>query len=193
MNRAFQGLKDLIPTLMANGLDQEVGQGLKAAINAAHTYYRSHLRYNLETESSVAKHCVTYSLSDPGSAGMEHRKACAIPHTDSCFHCDNIQNILQSLETALELCQGQFVDELDFEKCAEAVEVADDKIYAYHTHVMRSFAQNSYWEDLKQRGLPHVVLCTVDWAMKLIPQRFRETQSEFFGKKGMFNLSVQVF
>ena len=31
----------------------------------------------------------------------------------------------------------------------------------------------------------HQCLIVMDWAMKWLPKRFRETQSEWFGKKGI--------
>ena len=31
----------------------------------------------------------------------------------------------------------------------------------------------------------HQYLVVMDWAMKWLPKRFRETQSEWFGKKGI--------
>ena len=57
-------------------------------------------------------------------------------------------------------------------------------IQDWKAHLLRSVNQ----EEGKQFALVHVdsasCLIVMDWAMKYLPQRYRERMSDFFGKRG---------
>ena len=59
-----------------------------------------------------------------------------------------------------------------------------DGIHAWKAHLIRSVTQ----EEAKQNTLNQLdegtCLIIIDWAMKYLPQRYRERMSEFFGKRG---------
>ena len=59
-----------------------------------------------------------------------------------------------------------------------------DKIYAWKAHILRTvhqeIAKTVVLGDLK---LTQIML-VIDWAMKFIPSCYRETQADWFGKKG---------
>jgi len=64
------------------------------------------------------------------------------------------------------------------------IHTATQKIHLWKDHILRTvhqdFAKNTILEKLK----PNQVLIIIDWAMKFLPVSYRETQSEWFGKKG---------
>ena len=65
---------------------------------------------------------------------------------------------------------------------------AAPSIEDWKSHVLRSVHQDAA-KSLK----PSQVLLIMDWAMKFIPTSFRETQRDWFGKKGKsWHLSVAI-
>ena len=52
-------------------------------------------------------------------------------------------------------------------------------------HVLRAINQERAKSKILDSLEKHQYLIVVGWAMKWLPKRFRETQSEWFGKKGI--------
>lgn len=61
---------------------------------------------------------------------------------------------------------------------------AIDKIEAWKAHILRAVHQDVAKQDILNSMTPQQVLIIMDWAMKFLPLKFRETQGEWFGKKG---------
>ncbi len=168
--RSFKDLLSVVHTLRENGLDDETGKAMEAAVNIANSYIHSHFRYNLGMESEVATHCVSFALSDPTCQDDEYRRACSIEHSRRCLHCDAVQEIFKRLVTGLEVCKANFTDEVAVEKCSFAIEKAEEKINEYIMHAIRAFGQNYLWQELRLRVEPDpetVVFATSDFAMKV--------------------------
>lgn len=79
----------------------------------------------------------------------------------------------------------------------------DDLLYCYNqaaqaieswkSHLLRSVQQDKARTDILQRLDESSVLITQDWAMKFLPQKYRETQADWFGKRGIsWHISVVV-
>ena len=61
---------------------------------------------------------------------------------------------------------------------------AIDKIEAWKAHILRAVHQDVARDEILNSMTPQQVLIIMDWAMKFLPMKFRETQGEWFGKKG---------
>ena len=75
--------------------------------------------------------------------------------------------------------QGQKKD-LEFD-----IEQSSDRILQWKAHVLRAINQERAKSKILDNLEKHQCLIVMDWAMKYMPKRFRETQSEWFGKKGI--------
>ena len=63
----------------------------------------------------------------------------------------------------------------------------------WKSHVLRSVHQDAAKSEIIDNLKPSQVLLIMDWAMKFIPTSFRETQRDWFGKKGKsWHLSVAI-
>jgi len=60
----------------------------------------------------------------------------------------------------------------------------DDELDEWKTHILRAAHQDSAKKDIIDNLSPRQVLLIMDWAMKFLPASFRETQRDWFGKKG---------
>lgn len=99
---------------------------------------------------------------------------------------DTIKDIKDSLEKA-QLSD----DERDnlkylYQQAVQAVE-------AWKAHQLRSTQQDKARTDLLNELDESDVLVTLDWAMKFLPQKYRETQADWFAKRGIsWHISVVV-
>lgn len=64
------------------------------------------------------------------------------------------------------------------------VESAIQKIQLWREHILRAVHQDTAKSAILQKMKPNQVLLIIDWAMKFLPVSYRETQSEWYGKKG---------
>ena len=70
---------------------------------------------------------------------------------------------------------------------------AGSSIEDWKSHILRSIHKDTAKSDIIDNLKPSQVLLIMDWAMKFIPASFRETQCDWFGKKGKFwYLSVAI-
>lgn len=73
--------------------------------------------------------------------------------------------------------------------CQQAIQAID----AWKSHQLRSLRQDKSRIDMINELDKSTVLITQDWAMKFLPQKYRETQSDWFGKRGIsWHISVVV-
>ena len=64
------------------------------------------------------------------------------------------------------------------------VDTAFAKIDEWKAHILRAAHQDGAKSDIIDNLLTSKVLLIMDWAIKVLPASFRETQRDWFGKKG---------
>ena len=62
--------------------------------------------------------------------------------------------------------------------------LAADDILQYKMHILRAIHQDHAKTDLMEKLSERRALIIFDFAMKFLPQKYREAQVDFFGKKG---------
>ncbi|XP_071161321.1 uncharacterized protein [Mytilus edulis] len=75
---------------------------------------------------------------------------------------------------------AEIVDEIDHD-----LSRAQEQIMTWKAHCVRTVHQDQAKQTVLGNLKPHQALIVMDWAMKFLPVRHREAQSDFFGKKGV--------
>ena len=176
---AFDGLMSIIETLMENGADKHWAQTMREALKEAKKYLKTDFKAHVVRDENSGDHCTVHALSDPSDLNLSGEYP----------HCHDIQcDRCECLDVALEKI-AQKLDEVDITEDQRARIKFQNKecaraILAWKAHLVRSVAQ----ENAKQDALVQLdqvkCLILVDWAMKYLPQHYREQISEFFGKRG---------
>lgn len=76
-----------------------------------------------------------------------------------------------------------FSDEQIREELQYDIESSNEKIINWCNHCIRSVNQDVCKKDSVKQLKENQVFIIADWAMKYLPQSFREPQSEWFGKQ----------
>ncbi len=119
------------------------------------------------------------------------RKKCDHAHTDRCSQCEALGNLLNSIEKAIQ--EAQFSSTEDQDEALYLFQHAMQAIHLWKCHQIRSVRQDQARLDVLDLLDEKTCFITNDWAMKFLPQRFRETQSNWFGKRGLsWHISVVV-
>jgi len=136
----------------------------------------------------VADHCRLFALSDPKDPNFQVQ--CDHHHDDSCDRCGQLTSALCEIESALITQANNMLpavgDELKF-----TVKMAKSNILAWKAHILRSINQDAARVDVLESLDDSSVLIIQDWAMKYLPQKYHESQTDWFGKLGIpWHISV---
>ena len=111
-----------------------------------------------------------YALSDGSEAQL--RQPCDHDHADLCDRCKGLRETLAATERVLN--ETNFPSDDDKDEAVFMFQTAKSAIYAWKSHILRSTNQDQARLD---------ALIVNDWAMKFLPQRYRESQADWFGRR----------
>lgn len=134
----------------------------------------------MSKNSTVADHCTVYALSSPNDD--DYKQDCSHVHDDTCDRCHRLTKVISDIEQGLEKadCTIAVKKELSF-----IISEAKKNIFAWKAHLLRSANQDQRRLDVLDHLDSTSLLLTIDWAMKYQPKKYRESQSEWFGKRGI--------
>ena len=128
-----------------------------------------------------------YALGDVKDGNL--RSSCDHVHDQICSRCEDLRNVLDGIEKFFsdQTCLSK--DDLEDFKYTYKVSLED--INAWKAHQLRSVRQDQARTDCSRKLNEASVLITQDWAMKFLPRKYRESQSDWFGKRGIsWHISV---
>lgn len=138
--------------------------------------------------SRVPDHCRVYALSDPNNADFEG--TCDHAHDESCPQCSQLENVLSTLESGCSDVQSSEECKADL---LHALKQAKENIMSWKAHQLRSVHQTEAKHSVLEKLDSRSVLLVQDWAMKYMPRRYREAQSDWFAKRGLpWHITVAI-
>ena len=145
------------------------------------------LQAHVATASRIGDHCRTYALSCSVDSSFE--SSCDHEHDLHCERCDLFPSVLQEILAVLrEKPQSEEIEELSYQ-----VNQAVQDIEAWKAHLLRCINQDLARVDVLNKLTASSVLLVLDWAMKYLPRKFRESQADWYGKRGIpWHLTVAI-
>lgn len=131
--------------------------------------------------SRVPDHCITYALSDEKE--KEFNLECDHAHGMRCDRCDLIPSIFDEVESTLNDLTSITAE--DKKEMTYTVNQAKKNIQAWKAHLLRAINQDEARLDVLESLDDSSALVVLDWAMKFLPRKYRESQSDWCGKKGI--------
>ena len=134
----------------------------------------------MSKNSTVADHCRIYALSSPSD--KDYLTVCDHNHDDICDRCHILLSVVREIEEGLEqaTCSKDEKEELAF-----IISNTKHNIDAWQAHLIRSVNQDECRLEILKTLDKTSVLLVLDWAMKYLPKKFRESQRDWFGKRGI--------
>lgn len=174
VNDGLEGI-DTLKRIVSNlGLPENRISELKGKIDGMKLHLKSGFKSHIRPESDCKQHCIRYALSE---------EECQHSHTSTCESCDIMYNVKSEIQNVVESTNFPSIHER--EEVKHDFEVSAEKVLAWRDHSIRTVNQDTCKRDILENLKSHEVLIIADWAMKYLPQTFRETQSEWFGKQGI--------
>ena len=179
---AFETLQTLVDNLARNGAGVTWSHEIGRVLTAGKQYLKGEYKSHLGPGECCADHCTVYALSDPERE--EFVFVCDHSHDLTCSNCQSIRNALQNIEEQIEKEEIELTVEQK-ERARWEFEHAVTDIEAWKAHLLRAFPQDQARQDALSQLDEKTVIIINDWAMKLLPMKFRETQSQWFAKRGL--------
>ena len=135
------------------------------------------MQVHVEDTSRVADHCFQHSLGSDSVPNCQHT------HDELCGSCKILKEVITEIENAVDtvpLPSWKVKDDMTF-----TVETAKQEINEFKAHQLRYVKQDIVRSDVLDKVSEETMLLTQDWAMKYVPRRYRESQTQWFGKRGM--------
>ena len=140
------------------------------------------MQVHVSQSSTVADHCRSFALSDAKEPSFQ--ATCDHDHSDVCERCATLASTLNDIEEGL-VAQSQNMTSNTKEELVFRVKNAKTAILAWKSHLLRSVNQDGARVQLLEAIDESSVLVVQDWAMKYLPRKYRESQTDWFGKRGI--------
>ena len=138
---------------------------------------------HVSKQSNIPDHCRAYALSDPND--KDYQMICPHDHLDTCDRCELLSSVLADIQDALEKMFDSNVSRDVIEELVFIEGQAKQNILAWKAHLLRSVNQDEARLEAINALDESSVLLVQDWAMKFLPRKFRESQSDWFAKRGI--------
>ena len=153
----------------------------------------SSFQVHVMESSNIPDHCICHALSDdkePTKFGTGTE--CDHKHDYVCLSCEELKTVLGDIKDAIADAEDHLTS-VQHDDIRFTFQEAISAINAWKAHQLRSIQQDKARTDILRELGSNEVMITQDWAMKFLPQKYRETQSDWFGKRGIsWHISVVV-
>ena len=137
----------------------------------------------------MSDHCSQYALSD--SKDPAFRGTCTQDHDLICNRCEDLKAVLSDTQKSIQ--ESCFECQYDKEDALHRFQEATRAIQLWKSHQLRLVNQDNARTDVIECLDDSKVLLVQDWAMKFLPRQYRESQGEWFAKKGIsWHITVAI-
>ena len=111
------------------------------------------------------------------------RMTCPHDHLENCDRCELLASVLADIHDALEKMSNRNVSRDVIEELTFIKGQAKQNILAWKAHLLRCVNRDEARLEVINALDESSVLPVQDWAMKFLPKKFRESQSDWFAKE----------
>ena len=113
----------------------------------------------------------------------DYRKKCGHRHDIICENCHVLVSALADIQTKATAANFPTIDDRD--EVAYMVNSSKLAIESWQCHIIQCVNQDQARIDVIELLDDDTILVINDWAMKFIPQKYRESQADWYGKRGI--------
>ena len=138
--------------------------------------YHSHCSSN-ECDA-VADHCLKYALSNPKDSDYDAK--CSVQHDKQCEKCEKLTKALE--ETKMRNSNLETHDKAEVEyDCNNSIKC----IQSWKVHILMTINQEKAKQEILDTLDHQTAFIVIDFAMKFLARKYRESMASWFGKAGM--------
>ena len=190
----FDTLEKIVDELKSLGADSKWCAQSKTALKACKRYLKTEYPINCRDgqRSTCPDHCRNFALSDNSDDAF--KVECDHVHDTVCNSCESLKTVLPETEGKIRSERISFYSKDHQEDILYDFVKAKQSILDWKAHIRRSCNQEKAKQDRLQNLTTSEAIIVMDWAMKFQQMKFREKQSEWFGKLGLsWHISSVIF
>ena len=143
-------------------------------------YLKGEYKSNCGVASSeVADHCRPFALSDPKEPAFQ--KLCKHKHEKKCQDCEHLKSSLNDVDYLIEKAELTTKEKMDF---TYDLEESKKNIEAWKGHILATVHQDEQKTNLLENLDSETAFLIIDFAMKFLSRKYRESMAKWFGKSG---------
>ncbi len=180
----FESLEKIVDVLETLGASKTWCCETKKLLNDCKRYLKTDYRVHCQdSHSSCPDHCRDYTLSDGKDKAFS--VTCNHTHDVLCNQCESLNSVLKDIENQIKSSSILFYSDDQKEDLLHDWKKSKESIYNWKSHILRSIHQESAKQSVLHNLKPTEALIILDWAMKFQQMKFREKQSDWYGKRGL--------
>ena len=179
----FEALYEIVDQLEEVGADKEWSSQTRKRLKDSKLYLKTTYRDHCQEESACPDHCRVFALSDAKDA--DYQTLCNHEHDHACRDCDSLKEVIQEIQRSISEYSSKINDKEKEDDLRYEADIAEVKIKEWKAHIMRAQNQEQSKQNILLSLQQNEVFVILDWAMKFTQMKFREKQSEWFGKRGI--------
>ena len=180
---AFDTLHRTVNELESAGADKNWCTTAHENLSQGKLYLKTTYRDHCQGESNTCPdHCKPFALSDPHDS--DYQKKCNHKHDTLCANCENLKDTLRNIAAEI-LAHTIKLGKDRAEDLQYDVKIAVSHIFQWKAHVLRAQNQDQAKQKILTTLKVEETLIIIDWAMKFTTMKYREKQTEWFGKRGI--------
>ena len=179
----FEALYEIVDQLEEVGADKEWSSQTRKRLKDSKLYLKTTYRDHCQEESACPDHCRVFALSDAKDA--DYQTLCNHQHDHACRDCDSLKEVIQEIQRSISEYSSKINDKEKEDDLRYEADIAEVKIKEWKAHITRAQNQEQSKQNILLSLQQNEVFVILDWAMKFTQMKFREKQSEWFGKRGI--------
>ena len=179
----FETLYVIVDQLEEVGADKDWSSQTRKRLKESKLYLKTIYRDHCQEESACPDHCRVFALSDANDA--DYQTLCNHEHDHACRDCESLKEVIQEIQSSISEYSSKINDKEKEEDLRYEADIAEIKIKEWKAHIMRAQNQEQSKQNILLSLQENEVFIILDWAMKFTHIKFREKQSEWFGKRGI--------
>lgn len=178
--KGIDDLKKIVNVLGKQLKGKEWEDGILLQLSNCKQYLKLDYKMHISLESEIPDHCCQFALS---SDSGEYSVACSHSHDAACANCNDLYHVIEGIKQAAGEVEFESEDQKDDIQysLSQSVKALEE----WKKHLLRSVNQDRARSHVIENLSDGEVLIERDWAMKLLPMMYRESQSKWFAKRGM--------
>lgn len=137
-------------------------------------------KFHTSKDSTVADHCRAYALSSPQD--NVYTPVCNYEHDSKCDRCELLPTLFREVRSVIGSvnCSAEERNEIEYE-----ISQSIQNIEAWKAHLLHAINQDAARHEILENHDTRALLVVIDCTVKFLTKKFRESQSERFGKRGI--------
>ena len=177
---AIETMLKSVSKMEAFGLSGQKAKDLTDLLHIVNQFLKYEYKSHLNQLDSCGDHCTTFALSD--TSNNKFASSCNHSHDVICDKCSMVSTLVDLVRKEVSMLQipSTILEEINYE-----IDSAESNVLDWKKHQLRTIHQDLSKKSILDNLASNQAFIIMDWAMKFLPFQFRETQSDFFGKRGI--------